>query len=157
MFGMGTGGSLRLLSPEIGQGPNPFAAAWNAVRSSTLAAAFLVPSDRPSNGLPTSSVQLGFEDSLDSSRSSSLAASGFAPSKPHRLDRFAPPTKIRSFNPQHSLAFRSRFRLFSHKLLHGFGPGLRFGSLRSLSLASSLLLPTAFSLLPLSKIKPSTD
>ena len=27
MFGMGTGGSLRLLSPEIGQGPNPFAAA----------------------------------------------------------------------------------------------------------------------------------
>ena len=45
---MGTGGSLRLLSPEIGQGPNPFAAA------------FLPPSDRPYNGLPTSSERLRF-------------------------------------------------------------------------------------------------
>ena len=42
MFGMGTGGSLRLLSPETKQGLDPFAAA------------FLVPSVRPSNGLPTS-------------------------------------------------------------------------------------------------------
>ena len=46
MFGMGTGGSLRLLSPEIGQGPNPFAAA------------FLPPSVRPNNGLPASLERL---------------------------------------------------------------------------------------------------
>ena len=48
MFGMGTGGSLRLLSPETKQGLVPFAAA------------FLLTSVRPSNGLPTAfeSLQL---------------------------------------------------------------------------------------------------
>ncbi len=149
MFGMGTGGSLRLLSPERSRAP---ALRCRLERSAFQHSRCRLPSlaSRQYNCLPASLS--GF----------SFPASGFdtmclAPSKPHRLDCFAPPTKIRSFNPQHSLAFRSRFRLFSHNLLLGFGPGLRFGSLRSLSLASSLLLPTAFSLLPLSKIKPSTD
>ena len=52
MFGMGTGGSLRLLSPETKQGLDPFAAA------------FLLTSDRPSNGLPTSFERLSLPPSF---------------------------------------------------------------------------------------------
>ena len=36
MFGMGTGGSLRLLSPEIGQCPSPSAAARSRARQSAV-------------------------------------------------------------------------------------------------------------------------
>ena len=49
---MGTGGSLRLLSPETKQGLDPFAAA------------FLLTSDRPSNGLPTSFERLSLPPSF---------------------------------------------------------------------------------------------
>ena len=118
MFGMGTGGSLRLLSPEIGQGPIPFAAA------------FLLTSDRPSNRLPTSLERLSLRKFLPSA-----PAPGFAPSKPHRLDRFAPPTWIRSLNPH---------ILLPHNLL----PGLRFSfvALRFHSRFSCSLFPFPFSL-----------
>ena len=64
---MGTGGSLRLLSPET------------KLSLDSIAAAFLLSSVRPSNGLPTSSVQLS-----NCLRPLSLALS--APSKPHRLE-----------------------------------------------------------------------
>ena len=76
MFGMGTGGSLRLLSPET------------YLSLDSIAVAFLLPSIQPSNGLPTSSLQL-----RNCLRSLSLALS--APSKPHRLEIPLPLTKTR--------------------------------------------------------------
>ena len=71
VFGMGTGGSLRLLSPETKRGLDPFAAALldSVSRHSNclltchpfaLASAFLQTSVRPSNGLPTSFTQRRF-------------------------------------------------------------------------------------------------
>ena len=85
MFGMGTGGSLRLLSPEILRSLDAFAAA------------FLVPSVRPSNGLPTAFLRRRFRLwHLRASALRALALPRRAPSKPHRDELPSRPTKARS-------------------------------------------------------------
>ena len=95
MFGMGTGGSLRLLSPEIGQGPNPLATA----RFGFVGSAIQLPPDF----LLTRSLLLSL----------SLAAQGFAPSKPHRLDF---PSVVRPRQPP----FFPTFFFLSQTFFQGF-------------------------------------
>ena len=145
MFGMGTGGSLRLLSPETKRGLDPFAAALldSVSRHSNclltchpfaLASAFLQTSDRPSNGLPTSSLGL------------LLAAPGFAPSKPHRPEFLSLSDQDFDFHSSHSL---TNFLWFQFQV-SVLGPA-------SHSRTQLFLILSPYSLIPLSKIKPSTD
>ena len=144
MFGMGTGGSLRLLSPETKQGLVPFAAA------------FLLTSDRPSNGLPTSFERLSLPPSF--SRQSAIE---LPPGFPLRLQ--LPSFGLRTLKTAQVGLSLARPRphsilAFSHKpfLRFRFGFRFRFPSLRSrFGSFSYSLLPFHYSLL--SKIKPSTD
>ena len=137
MFGMGTGGSLRLLSPETKLSLDAFAAA------------FLVSSVRPSIGLPTSFQRFRFRFSA----LRALALSRFAPSKPHRVDSLPPDQGVRSsFETPHKSVlpgFRSAF---------GSDPGLSFQLRSSLCLPfhtlSCSLLPTPYSLLLRSSPRP---
>ena len=115
MFGMGTGGSLRLLSPETKLSLDP------------VAAAFLVSTLRPSNGLPTSSLGL------------LLAAPGFAPSKPHRPEFPSPSDQDFDFHSSHILSQTISSVSLQISLSVPFPP---------LSLWFVLLLPTPYSLLP---------
>ena len=143
MFGMGTGGSLRLLSPERSRAP---ALRCRLERSAFHRSRCRLPVDasRQYNCLPASLS--GF----------SFPASGFAPSKPHRLDCFAPPTKIRSFNPHilspSALASGSSLTIFFLVSVLAFVsvPSARFRSLR----LSFSLLPSPYSLFPRSSPRP---
>ena len=148
MFGMGTGGSLRLLSPETKQGLDPFAAA------------FLLPSVRPSNGLPTVS-----------GRTRLPLPVGSTAIRLHRLPLEALQLKAlthRVSHPQNRTGWISVARLtltgflnpltFPHKPSFGFSfrSWFRFASLRfRFGSFSYSLLPVPCSLF--SKIKPSTD
>ena len=123
MFGMGTGGSLRLLSPERSGAPAL------RCRASSLRRAGL----RSASRLPFQALA----SALDFHPLLSLAASGFdtlclAPSKPHRLDCLWPDQDL--IQSSHSLTNHS----------FGFASTFAFGSLPSaLALVRS---PTPYSL-----------
>ena len=124
MFGMGTGGSLRLLSPEIGQGPNPLAAA----RFGSVGSAIQLPPDF----LLTRALLLSLRSQLKAS---------------HPQNRTG-----RNFHLRLTMTSTSIPLTFSHKLsFKGFGSRSQLPGPLSL-----LLFTVPFSLLPLSKIKPST-
>ena len=144
MFGMGTGGSLRLLSPEIGQGPNPFAAARNAARSIAFAAAFLLSpvGNTTASRLPSQASASQLRASHPQNRTgwiTSLLRPRFAPSILNILSLSA-------------LASGSSLTIFFLVSVLAFGsvPSARF---RSLCLSYSLL-PSPYSLFPRSSPRP---
>ena len=132
MFGMGTGGSLRLLSPET------------KLSLDAIAAALPLQSDRPSNGLPTASSGSRLPSPQPLSQSPDTFVSS-APSKPHRAEA--------SFAPDQGAPFASLETSFQISSSQVSASVLAFGSLSPLRFAfrlsfGSLRSPTPFSLLP---------
>ena len=145
MFGMGTGGSLRLLSPERSGAP---ASRCRAERRAFHHSRFRLPAHVSSAiQLPPDFLlwlPLRFGSALALPR---LQLKVLAPSKPHRLEALVRPTKASPFPPS----------TLSHKPSLGFGSGpwFRFTSLCSrFGSFSYSLLPFPYSLSPRSSPRP---
>ena len=140
MFGMGTGGSLRLLSPETKRSLDSFAAA------------LFLPSGRPRTASRLSLLRFALFASLFAAQQ---------PCFPHPQNRTGSSSVHRLTKASHVALLETfpllRFRVFHKPLAPGF-IGLRFHWISfPCDLSHALLIPNPYSLIPSLKIKPSTD